>query len=139
MQADGLTDFGKLPGDVADEVWVMNAEHRLATYGTLGPGRPNHHQLSGLKGEWSSGWVRGELHQEGWGARQGFPGLILNPAGETVTVDIFSSEELALHWPRLDAFEGEGYRRVVTAVSTPEGAVEACIYVLAPPPLCGDG
>ena len=109
----------------------MSLEHRLATYGTLGPGRPNHHQLSGLEGQWSSGCVRGDLLEEGWGAPQGFPGLVLNPAGEPLTVDIFSSDDLPDHWPRLDAFEGEGYRRVVTEVSTPDGVVDACIYVLA--------
>jgi gamma-glutamylcyclotransferase (GGCT)/AIG2-like uncharacterized protein YtfP len=111
----------------------MNAERRLATYGTLGPGRPNHHQLSGLKGRWSSGSVRGDLHEEGWGAAQGFPGLILSPAGAFVTVDLFTSDDLPDHWSRLDAFEGQGYRRVATEVSTPDGVVEAYIYVLAPP------
>ena len=28
---------------------------RLAVYGTLGPGRPNHHQLSALRGRWVRG------------------------------------------------------------------------------------
>jgi hypothetical protein len=28
---------------------VAGAVERLATYGTLAPGRPNHHQLAGLK------------------------------------------------------------------------------------------
>jgi gamma-glutamylcyclotransferase (GGCT)/AIG2-like uncharacterized protein YtfP len=111
---------------------VMNAQHRLATYGTLGPGRPNHHQLSNLEGEWSRGSVRGDLREEGWGAAQGFPGLVLMPDGETVAVDLFVSDDLPEHWSRLDAFEGDGYRRVVTAVLTPDGVVDACIYVLAP-------
>ena len=109
----------------------MNPEHRLATYGTLGPGRPNHHQLSGLKGEWSRGSVRGDLRDEGWGADQGFPGLVLDPNGDVVAVDLFSSADLPEHWRRLDAFEGEGYRRVAAKVTTPTGVVDACIYVLA--------
>jgi gamma-glutamylcyclotransferase (GGCT)/AIG2-like uncharacterized protein YtfP len=112
----------------------MNAQRRLATYGTLGPGRPNHHQLSGLTGEWRRGSVRGDLHDQGWGAAQGFPGLVLNPAAEPVAVDLFLSDDLPAHWPRLDAFEGEGYLRVVTQVVTPDGVVDACIYVLASPP-----
>ena len=110
----------------------MNAERRLATYGTLSPGRPNHHQLSGLNGRWSRGSVRGDLHEDGWGAAQGFPGLVLSSTGALVTVDIFTSDDLPAHWSRLDAFEGEGYRRVATEVLTPDGVVEACIYVLAP-------
>jgi len=109
----------------------MEAQRRLAVYGTLAPGRPNHHQLSGLEGAWSRGSVLGDLHEEGWGAAQGYPGLVLNPAGETVAVDLFTSNDLPAHWPRLDTFEGEGYRRVVTPVSTPDGVVDACIYVLA--------
>lgn len=105
---------------------------RLATYGTLSPGRPNHHQLSGLNGNWSTGHVRGDLRQQGWGAVQGFPGLILNPAGGTVEVDLLMSDDLPDHWPRLDAFEGAGYQRVAAEISTSVGPVEACIYVLAP-------
>lgn len=29
----------------------MTTDHRLATYGTLAPGRVNHHQLAGLAGD----------------------------------------------------------------------------------------
>jgi gamma-glutamylcyclotransferase (GGCT)/AIG2-like uncharacterized protein YtfP len=112
---------------------LMNADCRLATYGTLSPGRSNHHQLSGLRGQWSGGSVRGDLHDAGWGAAQGYPGLVLNPTGETVAVDLFSSDDLPDHWARLDAFEGDGYRRVVAEVTTPHGAVAACIYVLVAP------
>ena len=41
------------------------ADWRLAVYGTLAPGRPNHHQLSALSGRWSEGHVRGQLHEAG--------------------------------------------------------------------------
>jgi gamma-glutamylcyclotransferase (GGCT)/AIG2-like uncharacterized protein YtfP len=112
---------------------ASNAEHRLATYGTLGPGGPNHHQLSELRGEWSHGSVRGTLHQEGWGAAQGYPGLVLAPDAGSVAVDLLFSEDLPEHWRRLDAYEGDGYRRVKAEVSTGDGAVEAYIYVLAKP------
>ncbi len=47
----------------------------------------------------------------------------------------FESADLPRHWLRLDAFEGEGYRRVVTRVSTPEGDLDAWIYVLAAEPV----
>lgn len=104
---------------------------RLATYGTLAPGRPNHGQLTGLSGRWSVGRVRGSLVQEGWGAELGYPGLILDAHGPLVEVDVFESFALPRHWHRLDAFEGPGYRRVATDVSTPEGVLPASIYVLA--------
>jgi len=105
--------------------------NRLATYGSLGPGRANHHQLAGLAGHWSMGVVRGNLVQAGWGADLGYPGLVLDDCGEAVAIDVFASPGLQDHWSRLDAFEGDGYRRVLAAVETSEGTVDAWIYVLA--------
>lgn len=109
-----------------------DAQTRLAVYGTLAPGRPNHHQLAGLEGQWRAGVVRGRRLEAGWGAALGYPGLVLDPQAGEVEVQLFQSTDLPDHWPRLDAFEGDGYRRVVTQVSTPEGDLDACIYVLAP-------
>jgi gamma-glutamylcyclotransferase (GGCT)/AIG2-like uncharacterized protein YtfP len=106
-------------------------DRRLAVYGTLAPGRANHHQLDGLKGRWQTGTVRGTLVHEGWGASLGFPGLVLDAEGPTVEVFLFESPDLREHWARLDAFEGDGYQRVVTTVTTSEGEVAAWIYVLA--------
>ncbi len=104
---------------------------RLATYGSLAPDRANHHELAGLVGRWFQGTVRGRLVEAGWGAALGFPGLELAPDGVSVTVDIFESIDLHRHWLRLDAFEGGGYRRVLTSVETKWGARDAWIYVLA--------
>ncbi len=107
------------------------AETRLAVYGTLAPGEPNHHQLSALEGIWRDGQVTGWLVAEGWGAALGYPALVPDPAGGTIAVKLFESAELPQHWHRLDAFEGEGYRRVPIVVETDSGAVEASIYVAA--------
>ncbi|WP_159716006.1 gamma-glutamylcyclotransferase family protein [Geminicoccus flavidas] len=107
------------------------ADEWLATYGSLAPGEVNHHQLAGLTGRWMTGTVRGRLMEAGWGAALGFPGLVLDPSGEEVPVHLFHSPELPDHWPRLDAFEGDGYRRVVAQLETADGPVEAWIYVLA--------
>jgi gamma-glutamylcyclotransferase (GGCT)/AIG2-like uncharacterized protein YtfP len=107
------------------------ADTRLAVYGSLAPGRANHHHLAGLKGQWRRGTVRGRLIDEGWGAALGYPGLILDSAGPVVEVHLFESADLPDHWPRLDAFEGTGYRRVVTQVRTADGDLAACIYVIA--------
>ncbi len=104
---------------------------RLAVYGTLAPARVNHYQISALRGNWQRGTVRGKLFSSGWGAALGFPGLILDPFGPLVDVDVFESAELPKHWARLDEFEGSGYRRVVTTVNTAEGNLSAWIYVLA--------
>lgn len=106
---------------------------RLAVYGTLAPGRSNHGQLSDLRGEWLAGTVRGRLIPEGWGAALGFPGLVLDPNGTEVAVQVFESAELVHHWERLDEFEGDGYRREMTRIETIKGSIEAFIYVLAEP------
>ena len=107
-----------------------SAFHRLATYGSLGPGRPNDHQLDGLEGRWLEGFVYGRLVDAGWGASFGFPALILDPEGTAIHVHVFESVDLPAHWSRLDDFEGSSYQRVVTKVHTPTGAVDSCIYVL---------
>lgn len=107
----------------------MTIDERLATYGTLMPGRRNHHQLAGLEGRWLSGTVRGTLVQRGWGAELGYPALKPSADGSAVEVQVFLSPDLPQHWDRLDAFEGDEYRRVPIRVETGEGPVEAWIYV----------
>src|SRR5947209_17350032 len=76
-------------------------EMRLATYGTLAPGRQNHGQLSDLSGRWLVGYVRGSLVEAGWGAKLGYPALILDPDGALIEVFVFESRALPDHWHRL--------------------------------------
>ena len=113
---------------------VLTGDHRLATYGSLAPGRPNHHHLAGIKGRWLQGLVYGRLVQEGWGADLGFPALVLDPAAPAINVYVFESADLPAQWARLDNFEGPGYQRVPVAVHTPAGELDASIYALRPPP-----
>ena len=87
------------PGD-------FRAEHRLATYGTLTPGRPSHHHVSAVEGRWLRGYVHGTLVDAGWGADYGCPALVLGAVGEEVMVDVFESAHLPACWSRLDEFEG---------------------------------
>ena len=115
----------------SDDRTASGAESRLATYGSLVPGGPNHGQLSELSGRWLSGRVRGVLAEQGWGADLGYPGLKLDEAGDSLDVQVFESADLVHHWERLDAFEGDGYRRTPVEVATAEGVVVAFIYVLA--------
>ncbi len=111
-------------------MFAGDADHRLAAYGSLAPGRPNHHQLDGLAGHWSDGHVYGMLRNAGWGAGLGYPALLIDPEGSAIPVQVFESMDLPDHWSRLDDFEGPGYQRVVTTVRTPAGDVAAQIYVL---------
>lgn len=109
----------------------MTIDHRLATYGTLAPGRVNHHQLAGLAGTWTTGTIRGRLVETGWGAALGYPALVLDESGDALPVHLFTSPDLPAHWARLDAFEGAGYRRGEVVVETAEGGVSAWIYLAA--------
>ena len=106
--------------------------HRLFVYGTLAPGRSNAHVLAPIPGEWEPATVTGTLLPEGWGAAAGYPGIVLDEHGAEVAGFLFSSDVLAEHWPRLDAFEGEGYERVLTTATRRDGTtVEAYVYALA--------
>ena len=110
---------------------IFGPEHRLATYGTLAPGRANERQLSMMRGRWTVGTVRGHLKDAGWGSAMGYPGIILDPAGPEVEVHVFEAKDLPDQWARLDAFEGEGYRRVETDVDVSGVSFRAFIYELA--------
>src|ERR1700750_407455 len=68
-----------------------SADVRLASYGTLAPGRENHDQLTGLDGRWRKGTVRGTLVE----MSLGHLGLILHPRGFLLEAHLF--ESLARH------------------------------------------
>lgn len=106
-------------------------EQSLFVYGTLAPGRPNEHVLSHISGTWQPASVTGQLIQGGWGAEMGYPGIFLTADGQKVEGFLFSSEHLDQYWPYLDEFEGEGYERVLTKVTTQSGQkINAYIYQL---------
>ena len=108
---------------------VLNMRtHNLAVYGTLGPGGPNHHVLADIPGRWMKDVVNGHLSQDGWGAAQGFLGITLDPNGPEVPVDVLIAADMGPHWDMLDAFEGDGYRRVPVTVDTADGPILAAIY-----------
>lgn len=105
--------------------------HRLFVYGTLAPGRANAHVLAHVPGTWQPATVTGRLVEEGWGAAMGFPGIVVDADGDGVPGLVFSSEALADHWARLDAFEGDGYERVTVTATLADGSVvQADVYAL---------
>ncbi len=89
---------------------------RLAVYGSLAPGRQNHHIVAALGGTWSDGVVEGDLVTYGWGAAIGFPAVYLREGGPEVPVRVLASDALRRAWPELDAFEGVEYCRVLVPV-----------------------
>ena len=101
---------------------------RLFVYGSLQPGAPNAHVLSGL-GSWAAGSVLGELADAGWGASLGYPGLVSVGSGSVVRGSVLSAE--ALPWEQLDEFEGAEYRRTMVEVTLDDRSrVRAAVYVL---------
>ena len=111
----------------------MNAEHRLATYGSLAPGRPNNDQLDGIDGRWFEGTLHGHLINLGRGAGTGYPGLVLDDAGPGVEVHILESILLPTRWAQLDEFEGAEYERVAATAQTSQGVLAVSLYVLRQP------
>ena len=89
---------------------------RLAVYGSLAPGRSNHHVLAPFGGTWTRGRVRGDLVELGWGAAAGYPALRLRVDGPWVLVHVLESTRLPGAWTGIDAFEGSEYRRVLVPV-----------------------
>lgn len=104
---------GRLEAQLEAEYQVST---RLAAYGTLAPGRSNHHVVAPLGGSWEGGVVEGDLHPVGWGATQGFPAFRPRPGGDVVPVQVLTSSALAGDWARLDQFEGKAYRRILVPV-----------------------
>ena len=104
---------------------------RLFVYGSLQPGGPNAHILETLHGDWQPASIRGRLVNDGWGSSIGFPGLIIDSDADEIPGHVLRSADLASNWARLDAFEGDEYRRITTQVSLDNGdSVLAQVYVL---------
>jgi hypothetical protein len=62
----------------------------------------------------------------------GFPALRWDPDAPPVAVQVLTSLDLPGTWPRLDAFEGDAYRRIVVPVQPLEPGsppLRANIYV----------
>lgn len=102
----------------------------LFVYGTLRQGYPNEHVLAEIGGNFQNASVRGYYVNTGWGAEMGCPALTLDVAGKRIAGQIFTSANLQNYLSKLDEFEGDEYRRVVSRVTLECGKeVEAYVYV----------
>jgi gamma-glutamylcyclotransferase (GGCT)/AIG2-like uncharacterized protein YtfP len=113
----------------------FRTSHKLAVYGTLAPGRPNHHVVAPLGGEWTDGLIERDLIPVGWGAALGYPGFRPRVGGAAVAVQVLTTPSLAAAWPTLDRFEGPGYQRILVPVfgtePGPGQAGERRLYTVA--------
>lgn len=97
--------------------------NRLFVYGTLAPGRSNAHMLSHIAGSWQRASIRGRLVHAGWGAEQGYPGVVVDVSGPPVEGFVLTSDALENEWERLDEFEGVQYQRVAARAQLEDGQV----------------
>ena len=97
---------------------------RLVVYGSLAPGEANHHVLSDIRGQWVRCFVTGTIR-----IVDGYRALTWDPDGPSFQALLFVSAELPEHWATIDAFEGEGYRRIVIPARVDETEVMANVYV----------
>jgi len=104
-----------------------NPAHGLVVYGTLAPGRENHHLLSDLGGEWLEVTIRGEI-----GEWMGYPMFRWIPGGAPVAAWVLRSSLLPEHYGRLDDFETNAYARHLVTYDGPRGIGIANCYVAAP-------
>ncbi len=112
-----------------DSLFAVN--RTLAVYGTLAPGRPNHHVVAPLGGEWTAGIVEGDLLAEGWGAPLGYPAFNPRLGGADIPVHVLTSPALPSAFTELDDFEGPEYRRIVIPVFTPDPPTARRLYTVA--------
>lgn len=110
---------------------MNKALNQLFVYGSLAPGCANEHVLSPLDGDFETGWVKGKLYEQGWGAAMGYPGIELDAHGEWVKGLLFYSVQLADYLSVLDGFEGSEYKREICEVKKASGEMcFAYIYTL---------
>ena len=96
----------------------FSTSETLAVYGSLAPGRSNYHIVEPLGGEWSDGFIEGDLFQTGWGAALGYWAFRPRAGGNRIDVKVLKSSRLCGAWRMLDDFEGDEYRRILVAVMT---------------------
>jgi gamma-glutamylcyclotransferase (GGCT)/AIG2-like uncharacterized protein YtfP len=105
----------------------------LFVYGTLRAGERNAGELDRIPGGTRRvASTRGTLVTRGQGGPYTYPAITLDPAAPVVPGELFTAPTLEEHWERLDAFEGEEYRRVLTDVEVEGGPVRAWVYELRP-------
>jgi gamma-glutamylcyclotransferase (GGCT)/AIG2-like uncharacterized protein YtfP len=92
--------------------------NRLAIYGTLRRGEPNHRIIEHIAGEWIDGFVRGRIEEH-----YGFLFFAGDDRGGMVPVEVLSSSELSGSLERIDRFEGVWYRRTLIPVYDSTGSI----------------
>jgi gamma-glutamylcyclotransferase (GGCT)/AIG2-like uncharacterized protein YtfP len=109
----------------------FGASRRFAIYGSLGPGKVNHHVVADLPGTWADGVVTGMLRWPAGGEVSDFPVLRWRAGGPPVDAQLLVSDALPEHWSRIDEFEGPAYRRILVPVHVANGDLLAIANLYA--------
>jgi len=118
------------PVTLAERPSLAIIEH-LFVYGTLAPGEPYHYIVAGIGDSWRPAVMRGQLLDEGWAARFGYSGLVVDDGGADISGVLVASTRLHQHWQRLDKFEEAGYtRQLAQAILPDRSRIQANVYVL---------
>ena len=128
------TRLGMADGDDAAECEIdkiYRASTTLAIYGTLAPGKVNHHHIVDLGGTWRDAAVRGHLGRVPGGIHEGLSAMVVGTGEPLHPVKLLLCEALPAAWPRLDAFEGEEMQRHLVPLEGEDGITGvANIYAL---------
>jgi gamma-glutamylcyclotransferase (GGCT)/AIG2-like uncharacterized protein YtfP len=119
-RSSSIDGISALEIELANELEFPN--QRLASYGSLRPGESNFKVVEEICGSWAPGVVRGTIAVElGY-----FVYYWEQESPNTVPVLVLNSIELDAHWPRIDEFEGDNYRRVLVPVELDDGRIQVC-------------
>ncbi|MBE1302050.1 MAG: gamma-glutamylcyclotransferase [Alteromonadaceae bacterium] len=105
--------------------------NNLFVYGTLRPGHSNFNVISDISGTWYKASLQAFYFENGQGEYQPYPGVLLaenafyHSASRSKVITningyLLVADELSRYLGRLDAFEGDGYQRVIAHITCPE-------------------
>jgi gamma-glutamylcyclotransferase (GGCT)/AIG2-like uncharacterized protein YtfP len=116
---------GEVSIDLENELEAAyQCSHHLVVYGTLAPGRANHHIVEHIVGTWRDDvYVEGEFVNSGWAIKFGYPVIQWKPGGSRIQSHLLVSEMLPLYWPDLDHFEGPEYCRILVPIFNEQGFI----------------
>src|SRR5512138_1610394 len=106
------------------------ASVKLAIYGTLAPGKVNHHHIADLGGTWHDAAMRGRLDRVPCGIHEGLPAIVVGPEEPLHPVKLLVCDALPANWPRLDAFEDAEKQRLLVPLEG-EGGITGVANVYA--------
>ena len=109
----------------------MKVIDNLFVYGTLQKGKQHENFLNNLNGSWKKGYVFGKLLNISSGQDYGYPALKLDAKGSKIYGMIFHLKDLESHIKKIDEFEGDSYKRIISKIILEDGSqIESYLYEL---------